>query len=103
VSCLARAGRGSPVWRRAGARAYMEDKHTIVSSFRPLGGAGAVDDGVQRSYFGVFDGAPRARRLDVGAVADSMCHYAAVRARLDVAAVHSPFAELSRLWMLLRE
>ena len=35
----------------------MEDKHAIVSSFQPLGGAGAVDDGVQRSYFGVFDGA----------------------------------------------
>ena len=41
----------------AGARAYMEDKHTVVSSFKPLGAAGAVEDGVERSYFAVFDGA----------------------------------------------
>ena len=40
----------------AGARAYMEDKHTVVSSFKPLG-AGAVEDGIERSYFAVFDGA----------------------------------------------
>ncbi|KAK9845926.1 hypothetical protein WJX81_006154 [Elliptochloris bilobata] len=35
-----------------GARQYMEDKHTVVSSFKPLG----VEDGVERSYFAVFDG-----------------------------------------------
>ena len=41
----------------AGARAYMEDKHTVVSSFKPLGASGVVEDGVERSYFAVFDGA----------------------------------------------
>lgn len=40
----------------AGARAYMEDKHTVVSSFKPLGASGVVEDGVERSYFAVFDG-----------------------------------------------
>ena len=45
----------------AGARAYMEDKHTVVSSFKPLGASGVVEDGVERSYFAVFDG-PRAAR-----------------------------------------
>lgn len=34
----------------------MEDKHTVVSSFKPLGAAGVVEDGVERSYFAVFDG-----------------------------------------------
>lgn len=34
----------------------MEDKHTVVSSFKPLGAAGAVEDGIERSYFAVFDG-----------------------------------------------
>ena len=41
----------------AGARAYMEDKHTVVSSFKPHGAAGAVvEDGIERSFFAVYDG-----------------------------------------------
>ena len=34
----------------------MEDKHTVVSSFKPLGVAGAVEDGIERSFFAVYDG-----------------------------------------------
>ena len=34
----------------------MEDKHTVVSSFKPLGAAGAVEDGIERSFFAVYDG-----------------------------------------------
>ena len=35
----------------------MEDRHTIVANFRPLGpAASAMDAGVLRSFAGVYDG-----------------------------------------------
>ena len=43
--------------RCAGARPYMEDRHTIVANFQPSGpAASAMDAGVQRSFAGVYDG-----------------------------------------------
>jgi hypothetical protein len=43
--------------RLTGARPYMEDRHTVVASFVPLGAAGLpLNDGVYRSFAGVYDG-----------------------------------------------
>ncbi len=41
----------------AGARPYMEDRHTIVANYSPIGRGGFPEpDGVLRSYAAVFDG-----------------------------------------------
>ena len=42
---------------RAGARPYMEDRHTILANYAPTGAAAtAADAGVLRSFAGVYDG-----------------------------------------------
>lgn len=38
------------IWCSAGARAYMEDRHTVVASYRP------AMDGISCSFAGVYDG-----------------------------------------------
>jgi hypothetical protein len=41
----------------AGARPYMEDCHTVVRNFKPLGPGGApLDDGLLRTFAGLYDG-----------------------------------------------
>ncbi|KAL4428565.1 hypothetical protein ABPG77_008877 [Micractinium sp. CCAP 211/92] len=51
---------GQVLWGSAqakGMRPYMEDRHTIVSSFQPRTTTGStVQDGVYRAYAAVFDG-----------------------------------------------
>ena len=43
--------------RVAGARPYMEDRHTIVASYKTIGSGGTyLDDGVMRSFAAVYDG-----------------------------------------------
>ena len=43
--------------RCAGARPYMEDRHTIVANFQPSGAAASASDaGALRSFAGVYDG-----------------------------------------------
>lgn len=40
----------------AGARPYMEDCHTVVRNFKPLGPGGVpLEDGVLRTFAGVYD------------------------------------------------
>eukprot|EP00242_Pyramimonas_sp_CCMP2087_P016246 CAMPEP_0198225132 /NCGR_PEP_ID=MMETSP1445-20131203/99786_1 /TAXON_ID=36898 /ORGANISM="Pyramimonas sp., Strain CCMP2087" /LENGTH=233 /DNA_ID=CAMNT_0043904539 /DNA_START=673 /DNA_END=1371 /DNA_ORIENTATION=- len=47
-----------------GSRPYMEDRHTIVTSYLPEATAA---DGVPRSYFGLFDGHNGARAAEMAA------------------------------------
>ncbi|KAL4434407.1 hypothetical protein ABPG75_000848 [Micractinium tetrahymenae] len=67
---------GQVLWGSAqakGMRPYMEDRHTIVSSFQPRTSTGqAVQDGVYRAYAAVFDGHNGASAADH--VADRLHH-----------------------------
>eukprot|EP00240_Pyramimonas_obovata_P000940 CAMPEP_0118957042 /NCGR_PEP_ID=MMETSP1169-20130426/61893_1 /TAXON_ID=36882 /ORGANISM="Pyramimonas obovata, Strain CCMP722" /LENGTH=601 /DNA_ID=CAMNT_0006905097 /DNA_START=269 /DNA_END=2075 /DNA_ORIENTATION=- len=60
--CLAALRIGAAQTR--GYRPYMEDRHTIVTSFLPEATAA---DGVPRSYFGLFDGHNGARAAEMAA------------------------------------
>lgn len=48
-------------WCSAGARAYMEDRHTVVASYSP------AMDGISRSFAGVYDGTTVPRQLSIAA------------------------------------